>query len=185
MRRLADLRKKYGRDPGEASGSAGKRCPECGVPLRPKDKRCEFCGRKVDPETPAAPPRRAARKPAAKTAINFLKTVGSVGLIVGVLLVVRRNTAERGGPAPLRQPGEVETQRAYKVCEEYIRRHPPATFAVTSIASGLVAAEREGFAVSGTVELQDPAGAAVRRRYSCKVLADPRSGLLVKEGNIY
>lgn len=153
--------------------------------LRVGLKRCEFCGRKVPDDDPAPASRRRVRKPAAAWPPNILKAVGVAGLVIGLFFVVPKYAARRGGPTPPPVVRESDRQQAFKVCEHYIKRHPPATFSVSSIASGLVAQDKDGFAVTGTVELQDPAGAAVRRRYSCRVLPDEKTGMIVEEGRIF
>lgn len=168
-------------NPGDPDERPMKRCPECGTMLRIGDKRCDFCGRKVAPDPPVKAPGRGARKAGRFSPLELAKAVGVLCLIVGTVVVVRKNTAERSQPAPPREIHQDVKQQAYKVCEEHLRRHPPSTFSVSSIGSALVAAEKDGFVVTGTAELQDPAGAAVRRRFSCTVLPDARSGMTVGE----
>lgn len=168
-------------NPGDLDGSPVRRCPECGTMLRIGDIRCDFCGRKVAPDHPVKAPGHGARKAGRFSPLELVKAVGVVCLIVGAVFVVRKNPAERSRPAPPREIQQDVKQQAYKVCEEHLRRRPPSTFSVSSIGSALVAAEKDGFVVTGTAELQDPAGAVVRRRFSCTVLPDARSGMIVGE----
>ena len=60
-----------------------------------------------------------------------------------------------------------------------------APFRVIAFRSALVAEERGGYVVSGTVELQSAAGDLQRKRYFCRVHPDARAGMVLDEGKMY
>ena len=159
-----------------ARGSASKRCPECGVEVRAGAKYCDFCGRKVHVEREVTPPGKGRRSWA---------VVGAIAAVAAGFLIYAGNQfgakTELAAPAPTGTDGQ---RQAVAVCEGSIRQQARAPFRVIAFRSTLIAEEKAGYVISGSVELQSAVGELQRRRYFCRVRTDPRSGLILDEGRI-
>jgi hypothetical protein len=152
------------------------------VEFKPGVKYCDFCGTKVAvaAESPAAP-----TKPASRTAAGLLKGLAVVCLAIGILVYVgNRLTKQKAAPAFL--PSALDGKRqAAATCEAAIRDQARGPFRVISFRSVLVAEERPGYSVAGTVELQSAAGELQRRRYFCRVHPDARAGMVLDDAKVY
>lgn len=171
--------------PGEPAARALKRCPECGVELKPGLKYCDFCGRKVAIEDAAASDAKGFRAWALRpTAVGTLKAVAAGCLVAGILAVAaHRHRAQE--TAPVSPPDIPESKRqASATCESAIRQQVRAPFRVIAFRSALVAKEKAGYAVSGSVELQSMAGEVQLKRYFCRVHPDARTGMVLDEGKL-
>ena len=169
-----------------ANGSNAKRCPECGVEFRAGDKYCDFCGTKVAAEGDVRPPAESQQAAAHGSAAGMLKGIAIACLALGVLVYVGNRL--RGGdpssppPAPIVADGR---HQAAAACEAAIRQQVRGPFRVIAFRTALVAEERGGYVVSGTVELQSAAGELQRKRYFCSIHTDPRAGMVLNEGKMY
>lgn len=168
--------------PIKPGGGAAKRCPECGVEHKPELKYCDFCGTKVAAEAvvPAAETQQARRR-----AGGTFTGLAVVCLAVWLLFHVgNRLQEEKAAPVP--PPRALEGKRqAAATCEAGIRDQARGRFRVISFRSALVAEERAGYVVSGTVELQSAAGELQRKRYFCRVHPEARAGMVLDEGRMY
>ena len=168
--------------PDEGGGHGAKRCPECGVELKPGLKYCDFCGRKVDGDGVAPPDRRPARG----TAGGVLKAIVVIGLAIGMLVYVgNRRRAEQAAPVP--PPGAVDGKhRAAATCESAIRDQVRGPLRVIAFRSSLVAEEAGGgYAVSGSIELQSTSGDLQRKRYLCRFHRDVGGDLVPDEVKMF
>lgn len=158
-------------------------CPECGVRLKVGLKYCDFCGTKVA----ASPSATGHPGPAAHgTVVGALKGLALGCLAIGILVSVGSRLKGPGpSPAPLPPSAADGRGRATATCQTAIRQQVRAPFRVIAFRSALVAEERAGYAVSGTVELQSAAGEVQRRKYWCRVRPDAGAGMLVDEGKLY
>ncbi|MHB8835769.1 MAG: hypothetical protein ACYC9Y_08670 [Candidatus Methylomirabilia bacterium] len=168
--------------PGGGGGGAAKHCPECGVECKPGVKYCDFCGTKlaVDDVVPAAGENQTSRR-----AAGMLMGLAVGCLAVGILVYVgSRLKEQRAAPAP--PPSALDGKRqAAATCEAGIRDQARGPFRVIALRSVLVAEERSGYVVSGTVELQSAAGELQRKRYFCRVHPDARAGMVLDEGKMF
>ena len=168
-----------------ADGSAAKRCPECGVEFRAADKYCDFCGTKVAGEVDVRPSTESQQAAAHGSAAGMLKGAAVACLAIGILVYVgnrlRGQDLVKPPPAPIVAHGK---QQAAASCETAIRKQVRGPFRLIAFRSTLVAEEREGYVVSGTVELQSTAGELQRRRYFCRVHPDARGGMVLDEGRM-
>jgi len=161
------------------AGSGARRCPECGVDLRAGVKYCDFCGERVADDVAAAAAAAQARaQPPHRTGGRMLAGIAIACVVAGILAYgARRQGEQQSAPAPP-QAGPDAKHQAAATCEAAIRGQVKAPFRVIEFRSALVAEERDGYAVSGTVELQSVAGEVRRQRYSCRIRRDPRSGMV-------
>lgn len=161
-------------------GTDAERCPECRVPLKDGLKYCEFCGRKVDVDVVVA---AFAKKPVAGAAGGMLKGLAVVCLSIGALVYLG---SRLGGKEIPQAPRSLDGKRQVAaVCEAGIRDQARGPFRVIAFRSALVAEERGGYVVSGTVELQSAAGELQRKRYFCRLHPDARAGIVLDEGKMY
>lgn len=168
--------------PGSEGGSAARRCPECGVEVKPGVKYCDFCGTKV---AVAAVVPAAADGQARRTVAGMLKGLVAGGLAIGILVYVGGRLKEQAA-APVPPPSALEGQHlAAATCEAAIRDQARGPFRVIAFRSSLVAAERGGYVVSGTMELQSAAGELQRKRYFCRVHPDAQAGLVLDDARVY
>jgi len=168
-------------------GSAAKRCLECGVEFRAGDKYCEFCGTKVSDKVDIRLPAERRQALAVHgSAAGMLKGLAAVCLAIGILVYVGSRFRGQGPSSPTPPPVVADGKhQAAATCEAAIRAQVPAPFRVIAFRSTLVAEEREGSAVSGSVELQSAAGELQRKRYFCRVHPDARAGMVLDEGKMY
>lgn len=168
--------------------SAEKPCPVCGVVPRPGDRRCEFCGRKI-PSEPAPPqPAAAGRKGrggAARLAVDALKAVGVGCIILGLFISVGGRIGDRAASTPRPSDKPDAKSQAYAACETHIAEQVRAPLSVKSFRPGLVAQERGGYTVTGTVELQSAAGTPHWKRFRCRVRPGDAAGIVIEEGVVY
>ena len=164
-------------------GAAAKRCPECGVELKAGLKYCDFCGRKVAVDTAVAPP---VKQQASGAAAGMFKGLAVVCLSIGIMVYVGNRLRDKAGVTTPTTPPSVAggKHQAAATCEAGIRRQVRAPFRVIAFRSSLVAEERGGFSVTGTVELQSIAGEVQRKRYFCQVHLDPQAGMVLDEGKL-
>jgi hypothetical protein len=105
-------------------------------------------------------------------------------LAAGVLAYV--GTARRDKQPPPAAPVSLDVKhQAAAACETAIRRQARAPFRVIAFRSTLVADDRGGHTVSGSVELQSAAGEVQLKRYFCRVRPDGQAGMTVDEGKVY
>jgi hypothetical protein len=150
------------------------------VTLKPGVKYCDFCGMKVCLD---AVPQPRARKCGGAAAVLRGVVLGSAA--IGLLVFAGYRLRERKPPPPHRPPSALDgKQRATATCEAAIRQRARAPFRVIALRSTLVADDREGYVVSGSVELQSIAGEVRRSRYFCRVHPDERAGMLLDEAKI-
>lgn len=163
-----------------------KRCPECGVEFRPGGKYCDFCGTKIAAEVAVRPPAESQQAAAHGSAAGMLKGIAVVCLALGVLVYVggRLRGPDPSSPPPAPPVADGKHQAA-ATCEAAIRQQVRGPFRVIAFRSALVAEERGGYVVTGTVELQSTAGDLQRQRYFCRVHPDPRAGMVLDEGKMF
>ena len=166
--------------PGRRAARGAKRCPECGVDLRPGVKYCDFCGEKVADDV-AAPPAGGGKAPSPRRSIGGVLAVVAVACVAAGILAfgVRRQAERQNAPTPPAAAPDARRQAA-ATCETAIRGQVRAPFRVIAFRSALVAEERGAYAVSGTVEVQSVAGEVRRQRYSCRIRQDPQSGMVAE-----
>lgn len=168
--------------PAGGGPSAAPRCPECGVEYKPGVKYCDFCGTKVavDAVVPAA-----AKSRTYSTAAGLLKGLAVGCLTIGILVYVGNRLKEQKA-APVPPPGIADGKhQAAATCEAAIRDQARGPFRVIAFRSSLVANEREGYVVSGTVELQSAAGELQRKRYFCRVHPEAQAGMVSDDARLY
>jgi len=158
------------------------------VEFRAGDKYCDFCGTKVAVDVDVHPPAESPQALAAPgSATGILKGIAVGFLAIGILIYA--GNLLRGqdpSPPPTPPPPSVADgkRQAAATCEAAIRQQARGPFRVIAFRSVLVADERGGFVVSGTVELQSTAGDLKRQRYFCRVHPDPRAGMVLDEGRM-
>jgi Na+-transporting methylmalonyl-CoA/oxaloacetate decarboxylase gamma subunit len=151
------------------------------VELKVGVKYCDFCGTKVAEESPVSAP---AKKQTRGTASGMIAGIAVGFLAIGILIYVGSSIKKQKTsttPPPVSVDGK---RQAAATCEAAIRLQVRAPFRVIAFRSTLVGEERGGYVVSGTVELQSAAGELQRKRYSCKVHPDPRTGMVLDEGRL-
>jgi hypothetical protein len=157
------------------------------VDFRAGDKYCEFCGTKVSVELALPPPAEIQQARAANgSAAGRLRWIAVVCLASGILVYVgsRLRGQEPSSPTPTPIVADGKHQAA-ATCEAAIRKRVQGPFRVIAVRSALVAEERGGYAVSGSVELQSAAGELQWRRYFCRVHPDAHAGMVLDEGKMY
>ncbi len=167
------------------NGRGTRSCPECGVASRAGSKYCEFCGSKLPAavEPRASETRQAQSRP--RTAKRIFKGIAVACLAIGVLVFVGRRPGERE-PQPSAPPSAPDAKRqASAACEAALRQQARGPFRVISFRSTLVAEERGGYVVSGSVELQSVAGEVQLRPYYCRFHGDIQAGMVLDEGKIH
>lgn len=170
-------------EPDGGGGSAAKRCPECGVEFKPGVKYCDFCGTKVAAADVA--PAVTASQTHGSTAAGMLKGIAAGCLAIGLLVHVGNRLKEQKAAQVPPPSVVVGRHQAAAACETAIREQVRGPFRVISFRSVLVAEERAGYVVSGTVELQSAAGELQRKRYFCIVHPDANAGMVLDEGKMY
>lgn len=141
-------------------------------------KYCDFCGTKVEDEVQVAAP---AKKQAHGVALGTLVWVVFLCLAIGILVYVGKGLREQRTP-PVPPPISLDDKRqAAEACEAGIRKQVRAPFRVIAFRSSLVAEVQEGYAISGSVELQSVVGEVQRKRYFCRVHRDVRAGMVLDE----
>jgi hypothetical protein len=183
----------FRRTTGRGRGS-GKRCPECGVELKAGLKYCDFCGTKVLADAAAPKPggaggeRTGLGRPGGgpwRTAADAFKAVVAVCLVAGAFVFLGKRLGQREAPPPPHPVALDAKRQAGAACEERVRREVREPFRVIAFRSALVAEEKGGYVVSGTVDLQSLSGELQRKRYWCSVQPDARARLVAGEGRLY
>ena len=104
------------------------------------------------------------------------------GILVYVGSRLRGQNPSSPTPAPIVTDGK---HQAAATCEAAIRQRVQGPFRVITFRSALVAEERGGYAVSGSVELQSTAGELQRERYFCRLHPDAHAGMVIDEVKMY
>ena len=150
------------------------------MPLKAGLKYCDFCGRKVAVEVAVAAP---ASTPARGAAGGMFKWLAVACLSIAALVYLGSRLGVKEIP---QTPRSLDGKRQVAaVCEAGIRDQARGPFRVIAFRSALVAEERGGYVVSGTVELQSAAGELQRKRYFCRLHPDARAGMVLDEGKMY
>ena len=127
---------------------------------------------------------RLDRGGAAGMAGTVLKALAALCLVAGILGYLGGWFRQRE-PSPAPAAGSLDgKQQATTACEDAIRNEPLAPFRVISFPSGLVGREKDGYAVSGSVDLQSTTGDLLRKRYFCRVRPDSRGRMIVGEARL-
>jgi hypothetical protein len=115
----------------------------------------------------------------------MLRGLLPVCLLVGILVFAASSLREKK-PAPAALPSSPDANHQVSAaCETAIRQQARGPFRVIAFRSALVAEERGGYVISGSVETQSAAGDLQRKKYLCRFHRDALGGLVLDERTMY